>query len=50
MTSVFPFRGRGQRLSIGEARTRTGGERPEAAWAAAGLPVIDEHGDGGSIA
>lgn len=118
------FRGRGQRLSIGEARTRTGGERPEAvlldvplmpewrtghapgavhapltalasgaavsptargrplvvicrsghrsqravrllaergadavdvkggmiAWAAAGSPVIDECGDGGSIA
>ncbi|MGQ4717330.1 rhodanese-like domain-containing protein [Streptomyces anulatus] len=121
---MFPFRGRKQRLSIGEARTRTGGERPGAvlldvrekhewrtghapgavhapltalaaggalpaaargrplvvicrsgqrsqravkllaergadavdvkggmnAWAAAGLPVIDEHGDGGSIA
>ncbi|MFJ9107541.1 rhodanese-like domain-containing protein [Streptomyces sp. NPDC102283] len=121
---MFPFRERGLRLSIGEARTRTGGERPEAvlldvreeaewrtghapgavhapltalaagtvlpaparerplvvicrsghrsrravrllaergadvvdvrggmiAWAALGLPVIDELGDGGSIA
>lgn len=121
---MFPFHGRGQRLSIGEARIRTGGEHPGAvlldvrekhewrtghapgaehapltalaaggalpaaargrplvvicrsghrsqravkllaergadavdvkggmnAWAAAGLPVIDEHGDGGSIA
>ncbi|UZI27005.1 rhodanese-like domain-containing protein [Streptomyces sp. VB1] len=122
---LFRFRGRGERLSVGEARTRTGGVRPEAvlldvreksewrtghapgavhapltalaagtplpaaaarerplvvicrsgqrsqravrllagrgadavdvkggmiAWAAAGLPVIDERGDGGSIA
>ncbi|WP_097869318.1 rhodanese-like domain-containing protein [Streptomyces sp. rh34] len=121
---MFLFRGHGQRLSLGEARARTDGERPEAvlldvrekpewrtghapgavhapltalaagaalpaaarerplvvicrsghrsqqavkllaergaeavdvkggmiAWAAAGLPVIDERGDGGSIA
>ncbi|MFJ5044272.1 rhodanese-like domain-containing protein [Streptomyces sp. NPDC088719] len=121
---LFRRRGRGPRVSIGEARTRTGGERPEAvlldvreetewrtghapgavhapltaldggavlpapargrplvvicrsghrsqravrllaergadavdveggmiAWAAAGLPVVDERGDGGSIA
>ncbi|MEU4144447.1 hypothetical protein [Streptomyces parvulus] len=57
---MFVFRKSERRVSVDEARTRTGGEPPEAvlldvkggmnAWAAAGYPVVDERGNSGSIA